>query len=345
MPFGSKASQARRAALAAIAAETLSMTPSICASLPHLSPAAAATPFSLSSLAALDPSKSPCFPPAPIRVLPSDSFEAAISMPPAVLIKPGSTVTTFEAALKAAARNPANVVETPLAARVAVLNMASEKNPGGGWLRGASAQEEALCYRSTLASSLDGSLYPIAPRAGLYTRDVVIFRTSSADGHRLLTATAAAAAPEELPVVSVISVAGIRRPEVVRQSKEDGGGGRGGRGEMRFKHEGSRVLTMDKMRLCLRMAGTAGHTMLVLGALGCGAFRNPVQEVARSWREVLGEDEFRGWFKEVWFAVLDRRGEGNLEVFREVLEGRAVAEGAGEGEDEGGKREEAGAGS
>lgn len=337
MPFGSKASQARRGALAAIAAETLSTTPSICASLPHLSPTIA-TSFSLSSLPPLDPSKSPSFPPAPIRVLPSDSFEAAISMPSAVLNIPltGATSETAANALKATAENPANVI-TPLAARVAVLNMASEKNPGGGWLRGASAQEEALCFRSTLASSLDRSLYPIAPRAGLYTRDVVIFRTSCADGHRLMATAPGGSnsiAPEGLPVVSVLSVAGIRRPEVVRQreeEEEEEEGGRRGRGAMRFKDEGSRVLTKDKMRLCLRMAGTAGHTMLVLGALGCGAFRNPVGEVAWCWREVLGEEEFGGWFKEIWFAVFDRRGEGNLEVFREVLDGRVVAEGTGEG--------------
>lgn len=300
MPFGSKASQARRAALAAIASETVSTTPSICASLPSLSPTSAVS-FSLPNLPPLSASSSPSFPPAPIRVLPSDSFEAAISMP--------STVLGTET-LESSATDPSKL--GPLASRVAVLNMASEKNPGGGWLRGASAQEEALCFRSTLASSLEKRFYPIAPRDGLYTKDVVIFRTAAADGHALMVP---GTEPEKLPVVSVLSVAGIRKPE----TKKEGG-------RVVYKEEGDRVLMKDKMRLCLRMAAVGGHTMVVMGALGCGAFRNPVEEVARCWGEVLGEEEFGGWFKEVWFAVYDRRGEGNLEVFEEVLEGRKVGE-------------------
>ncbi|KAK5660600.1 hypothetical protein OQA88_13163 [Cercophora sp. LCS_1] len=286
MPFGSKASQARRAALAAIAHETVAQTPTVSAALPHLSPTKS-TPYSLSTLAPLDPSKSPKFSKTSIRVVPSDSFEAAISMPSTVL---GDSENSNDSK----------------STRVAVLNMASEKNPGGGFLRGASAQEEALCFRSTLAASLHKNLYPIAPRDGVYTRDVIVFRTSAADGHELMPFDE----PEKLPVVSVLSVAGIRKPE----TKKEGG-------RVLYKEEGDRELTRDKMRLCLRMAAAEGHTLLVLGALGCGAFRNPVGEVANCWGEVLGEEEFKGWFREVWFAVYDRRGEGNLEVFKEVLEG------------------------
>jgi uncharacterized protein (TIGR02452 family) len=73
------------------------------------------------------------------------------------------------------------------------------------------------------------------------------------------------------------------------------------------------------------MAAARGHSLLVLGALGCGAFRNPPREVARLWAEVLGEAEFAGgWWREIVFAVLDTRREGNLEVFEEVLEGLEI---------------------
>ena len=84
-------------------------------------------------------------------------------------------------------------------------------------------------------------------------------------------------------------------------------------------------MTKEKMRLCLRMAASRGHGLLVLGALGCGAFGNPPEEVAACWLEVLRDDEFGGgWWREIWFAVFDGRNEGNFEVFERVLGGQEV---------------------
>jgi uncharacterized protein (TIGR02452 family) len=93
-----------------------------------------------------------------------------------------------------------------------------------------------------------------------------------------------------------------------------------------FADPAARELTKDKMRRCLRLAAAKGHTMLVLGAIGCGAFRNPPQEVADCWLEVLSESEFAGgWFKEIWFAVYDRRKEGNFEIFTDAFDGKVLA--------------------
>lgn len=245
---------------------------------------------------------------------------------PSSLGKPTKTVETeILGHLRSIAASPGNLDATS-AARVAVLNMVSGRSPGGGWLKGASAQEEALCFRSTLAASLHRTLYPIQQRAGLYTRDVVVFRTSMGDGHKLLIPATPAS---DLPVASVLSVAGIRRPDVkpldeaasgstVQTSGNSGHKGSAPKGPFVFADPAARELTKDKMRLCLRMAGAKGHTMLVLGAIGCGAFRNPPEEVVKCW-EVLDEDEFAGgWFKEIWFAVYDRRKEGNFDIFRSV---------------------------
>ena len=41
------------------------------------------------------------------------------------------------------------------------LNLASEFAPGGGWLKGAMAQEESIFYRSTYCVSLKREFYPI----------------------------------------------------------------------------------------------------------------------------------------------------------------------------------------
>ena len=158
---------------------------------------------------------------------------------------------------------------------------------------------------------------------GLYTPDVVIIRSDMASGHMLWSPTVP---PQNLPVVSVLSIAAIRRPRVKRivlntpRSRDE----EVIKKEV-FVNDADRNLTKDKMRICLRMAAIHGHRRLVLGALGCGAFRNPKQEVADCWAEVFQESEFQGgWWERVVFAVFDRRGEGNLEVFEETLSGIQV---------------------
>ena len=78
------------------------------------------------------------------------------------------------------------------------------------------------------------------------------------------------------------------------------------------------------MRLAIRAALIHGHTALVLGALGCGAFANPKEQVADCWAQVLAEEEFKGWLGEVVFAVLDNKQDGNLGIFERVLGGLQV---------------------
>ncbi|KAF1934990.1 hypothetical protein EJ02DRAFT_460767 [Clathrospora elynae] len=200
---------------------------------------------------------------------------------------------------------------------VAVLNLASERSPGGGWQNGALAQEECLCYRSSLYLSLHKAYYPIPSLSAIYTPNVVLIRDAMARGHTLLTPTEH---PTNLPALSVISVAALRHPALT----DDGEA---------FKNEGARAETKRKIRLTLRVAAKQGHTKLVLGALGCGVFANPPKEVAECFLEVLWEKEFQGgWWEDVAFAVLDNvsrpdggiYGEGNFGQFHRVLDGQAV---------------------
>jgi hypothetical protein len=45
----------------------------------------------------------------------------------------------------------------------------------------------------------------------------------------------------------------------------------------------------------------------VLGAFGCGAFRNPTPSVAGLFRDILQEPEFASAFDEIVFAILDNQ--------------------------------------
>jgi uncharacterized protein (TIGR02452 family) len=199
---------------------------------------------------------------------------------------------------------------------VAVLNLASERSAGGGWYKGALAQEEALCYRSSLYLSLHKSYYPLPSLTAIYSPSVIIIRDAMARGHALLGSTKVA----DLPVVSVISVAALRNPELTDDQKQ-------------FKNEGQRAETKRKIRLTLRVAAGNGHSKLVLGALGCGVFANPPKEVAECFLEVFREKEFQGgWWEEIAFAIMDnvrgdrggKDGVGNYGEFYRVLNGQIV---------------------
>lgn len=49
----------------------------------------------------------------------------------------------------------------------------------------------------------------------------------------------------------------------------------------------------NKIRTIFRIGLIHGHDSLVLGALGCGAFRNPPRHVAQLFHEVMEELEFK----------------------------------------------------
>ncbi|KAL1800131.1 hypothetical protein ACET3X_000473 [Alternaria dauci] len=237
--------------------------------------------------------------PCTIQVLDMDSFDAAIQLDPS---------HTVEKHVMDASDGDV----TP----VAVLNLASERSPGGGWQNGALAQEECLCYRSSLYLSLDRKLYPIPPLSAIYSPNVVIIREAMSKGHKLLNHTP----PLELPAVSVISVAALRHPELSDDGTE-------------FKNPGVRSHTKKNIRLILRVAARHGHTKLVLGALGCGVFANPPRDVAKCFLEVFREPEFQGgWWEKIVFAVMDnvngpdggKTGKGNYGQFYQVLHGQVV---------------------
>ncbi|KAH0594141.1 hypothetical protein MHUMG1_07980 [Metarhizium humberi] len=226
---------------------------------------------------------------------------------------------TLNAATKLSASARAHGSRPPI-----VVNFANARTPGGGWLNGAVAQEEAICYRSSLAISLNPHHYPLAADEGIYSPSVLVLRGDMASGHQLLVPQTPLA---DLPLVSAVTISAIRQPAVRTFQL--------GRGAARlpahqqvqrvYARDRDRSLTKAKMRLALRMAALHGHDMLVLGAFGCGVFGNPPDDVAHCWLEVLREHEFTGnrW-REVWFAVFDPDNRGNFETFRQVLSGKKV---------------------
>ncbi len=158
-----------------------------------------------------------------------------------------------------------------------VLNMANAHTPGGGVEKGAIAQEESLFRRSNyhLSLTLTSGLYPIGPKELLYSPKVHISRQN--DG-----------LPLHVPFyLDFIASAAINSPCLTA----DGAYAASDRDLMRVKIEH-----------IFQTAYALGHDSIVLGAYGCGAFRNPPGQVAELFAQVL--DQFRGCFKRVDFAIL-----------------------------------------
>jgi uncharacterized protein (TIGR02452 family) len=167
---------------------------------------------------------------------------------------------------------------------VVSLNFASATQPGGGFLGGARAQEEYLCRSSALYLAIkDSPMYAYHRREGhkrysdamIYSPDVPVFRD---DDHRLLPTpylasfiTSAAPLTKHLHPEELTLVAEILRKRIWK------------------------ILTV---------AQAHGHDSLVLGAWGCGAFGNDGNQVAALFKWALEED-FKGAFKEVTFAIVD----------------------------------------
>lgn len=181
-------------------------------------------------------------------------------------------------------------------ARIAVLNMASPLQPGGGVLRGAKAQEESLCMRSTLYPSLRPEWYRHPRDAVIYTPDVLVFRSAEM---KMLEA-------KDRFYVDVISCAAPRHPEV--------SGGKDGSTSVRYADAEDEEMMSLKVKFIMRAAAKMGVTHLVLGALGCGAYRNPIGQVANIMRKCLvgkgsgrpAEEDWRGaGIEQVVFAILD----------------------------------------
>ncbi|OQE38461.1 hypothetical protein PENCOP_c008G00332 [Penicillium coprophilum] len=316
---GDTEANSQRQALRQTAQETLNVLPNLLNRLNSAQEAHKSKKLSSNSLRGLQPNRCPRFPsPATIKVINDDTLNVAVRL--------------FESA------QTHRIDPSPLNPRPIVINFASHRKPGGGWLNGAMAQEESLCYRSSLALSLNSRDYPLALDESIYSPYVLVMRSDLASGHTLLASPSTP--PEDLPVVSGITIAALYRPAIRTLAMKDSQPRRRGdsprshhstpspspsrrRTQQVFARDKDRKLTKSKMRQALRIAGTNGHGMLVLGALGCGVYANPPAEVAQCWLEVLREAEFSGnWWREVCFAVYDPKNEGNFATFERVLAGK-----------------------
>lgn len=196
--------------------------------------------------------------------------------------------------------------------KVAVLNFANPENPGGGVRLGAMAQEECLCRSSNLFCCLNApNVYTdyyayhrnredyFSSDRLIYTKDVTVFKDDSV-------------APRLMPQREWCKV------DVITCAAPYLAGG---------KYTSSTALMLlfkSRIRNIIESACDNEADVLILGAFGCGAFKNPPLIVAEAFRQVLCEENYCQRFKQIVFAIKPT-GEccENLAAFAQKFDGYA----------------------
>ena len=198
--------------------------------------------------------------------------------------------------------------------KIAVLNFASATNPGGGVMHGSNAQEECLCRCSTLLNCLStqeamdkfytphrNGLSPLHNDDIIYTPDVVIFKS---DAYNKLyqnkvvdVITCAAPNLRDKPANSYNQESHSKKTDITPDQLYD--------------------MHVQRARQIFNIAAQHGIDVIILGAFGCGAFRNDPSVVAKAYLEVT--KEYRKHFKTIEFAVFCGRESTNYDVFKEAF--------------------------
>ena len=205
---------------------------------------------------------------------------------------------------------------------VCVLNFASTYTPGGGVTRGASAQEECLCRISTLYPALtDSRIFAQfyqkhrsdieAGRMGrennsdcIFTPDITVIRAD--------TDSCTPLPHEAWYKTDVITCAApdlrydpdAKKPFLPTETALD-------------------TLLRERCRRILSVAALHGADVLILGAFGCGVFRNPPKMVAKAFEAAC--DALHGAFETVEFAVYCTPGRSeNYDAFTHITNIKAV---------------------
>lgn len=182
------------------------------------------------------------------------------------------------------------LVQSESVADLVLLNFASARNPGGGFINGAKAQEEDLCRCSGLYPCLmtQREYYEVNRKeeSALYTDHLIYspsvpwFRARSRDQ------------PDTTFLASVISAPAPNAGIVL--SREPSAG------------PAVEAALRRRAGFVLGVAADNGHRTILLGAWGCGVFRNEPALVADAFGKWLDSDKFAGAFDRVVFAIYDR---------------------------------------
>jgi uncharacterized protein (TIGR02452 family) len=188
--------------------------------------------------------------------------------------------------------------------KILVLNYASDYVPGGSVAKGKRAQEEELFRRTNYCTFLGpfnrDQYYPLKSDQMMLTQGVNIIKNTD---FTLI--------PEEKQIsCDFLALPAIRKPRKYTVGDDL---------EM-YADNNDLELMRRKIESIYRIGVLDGYDALVLGALGCGVFRNPVNVVRDIFKECNAK--YGKCFKRIHFTVMSRNDDNftkfkSLEVSRE----------------------------
>lgn len=180
---------------------------------------------------------------------------------------------------------------------LAVLDFASFVNPGGGYIRGGLAQEEALCTESYLYNVLNEQRdwYGENRRRNI---NCELYR------ERALVVPAVRFERGKMHAYADVIVAAA--PNAKRA-----------RADYHVSEETLAASMRDRIRFVLAIIDALGREKAVLGAYGCGVFGWDAEQVAEMFREELASGSHG--VKQVIFAIPRTRYDENLAKFEHAF--------------------------
>lgn len=215
-----------------------------------------------------------------------------------------------------AAKEYANIINSTNEGFVGVLNFASSTNPGGGVTKGSTAQEECLCRCSNLYLTLYQEkcireyynvnkkyMSNIGSDAIIYSRNIYVFKDKD---YNMLPV-------KDRFYVDVLTCAAPNLRENPRNQYNTDASEE----KLTLTDEELYNIHVKRARNILNVAIKNEDDYLILGAFGCGAFRNNPEIVAKAYKDVL--QDYMYCFKVIDFAIIDGKYSNNYEIFKRVL--------------------------
>lgn len=215
-----------------------------------------------------------------------------------------------------AAKEYANIINSANEGFVGVLNFASSTNPGGGVTKGSTAQEECLCRCSNLYLTLYQEkcireyyninkkyMSNLGSDAIIYSRNVYVFKDKD---YNMLPV-------KDRFYVDVLTCAAPNLRENPRNQYNSDASEE----KLTLTDEELYNIHVKRARNILNVAVKNEDDYLILGAFGCGAFRNNPEIVAKAYKDVL--QDYMYCFKVIDFAIIDGKYSNNYEIFKRAL--------------------------
>lgn len=186
--------------------------------------------------------------------------------------------------------------------KTAILNMASSKRKGGGVLKGAVAQEECI-FRCSNLHHIPDNFYPLKSNEFIYTFDATFIKDFY---YNVMPPVKADVITMPAINLNKTHIDNIGTNDVVENYDE---------------------LIEYKIKCILNSATVGECENIILGAWGCGVFKNDPTIIANKFKSILGKVSNYSFgkrrnFTHIVFAIINDHNsiKNNYQIFKDILE-------------------------